>query len=142
MCYEPYIGEIMMWGGSYAPEGWAYCDGSTLSIAQNQALFALLGTTYGGNGMTTFNLPDLRGRMPMGIGYGVGLTPRVWGEIGGSESATVILGSPQQITQAETGTTATVSTAPPAPTAQVATVPPYQALTFVIAVYGVWPSRP
>jgi microcystin-dependent protein len=142
MSYEPYIGEIMMWAGNYAPEGWAYCDGSTLSIAQNNALFALLGTAYGGDGMSTFKLPDLRGRVPMGIGQGAGLSPRQWGEWGGSESATVTLGSPQQITQADTGPAATVSTAPPSAAVNVGTVPPFQALSFVIALYGVWPSRP
>lgn len=62
---EPYISEIRLFGFPFAPKGWAFCDGRTLLIAQNQALFALIGATYGGNGQTTFNLPDLRGRTPM-----------------------------------------------------------------------------
>ena len=67
---EPFLGEIRMFGGNYAPAGWALCDGTTLAIAQNTALFALIGTTYGGDGTTTFNLPDLRGRVPVHMGQG------------------------------------------------------------------------
>ena len=70
MGYDAYVGEIMMWAGNYAPEGWAYCSGQTLSIAQNQVLFALIGTAYGGDGKSTFKLPDLQGRVPIGIGNG------------------------------------------------------------------------
>lgn len=64
---DPYIGQIEMFGFDYAPKSWAQCNGQSMSISQNQALFALLGTTYGGNGVTTFNLPDLRGRVPLGF---------------------------------------------------------------------------
>ncbi|RYZ37101.1 MAG: phage tail protein, partial [Myxococcaceae bacterium] len=67
---EPYLGQIIMFGGDFAPRGWALCNGALLPIAQNQALFAILGTTYGGNGTTTFALPDLRGRFPMQPGQG------------------------------------------------------------------------
>lgn len=80
---EPFIGELMLFAGNFAPTGWAFCHGQTISIAQNTALFALLGTTYGGNGTTTFNLPDLRGRVPMGFGQGPGLPNYVLGETGG-----------------------------------------------------------
>jgi microcystin-dependent protein len=83
---EPFIGEIMLFAGNFAPRGWALCDGQLLSISQNTALFSLLGTTYGGNGQTTFALPDLRGRVPIHPGQGPGLTPRSQGEIGGSET--------------------------------------------------------
>jgi microcystin-dependent protein len=142
MCMEPYIGEIMMWAGNYAPEGWAYCDGQALSIAQNSPLYALIGTTYGGDGTTRFNLPDLRGRVPVAMGHGPGLTPRVWGEVGGSETAPVNMGGSVQITQAETGQAAAVA-APPSPaTVTVPTMPPYLAMSFVIAMTGYWPSRP
>lgn len=82
---EPYIAEIMMFGGNFAPRGWAACDGQLLSIAQNTALFSLLGTTYGGNGQTTFALPDLRGRVPIHVGTGPGLSPKVQGQTGGVE---------------------------------------------------------
>ena len=83
---EPFVGEIEMVGFNFAPQGWAFCDGQLLSIAQNTALFSLLGTMYGGNGQNTFALPDLRGRVPMHQGAGPGLTPRDVGEMGGSET--------------------------------------------------------
>jgi microcystin-dependent protein len=62
---QPYVGEIRMWGGNFAPVGWLFCEGQTLPISENETLFQLIGTTYGGNGEETFNLPDLRGRAPM-----------------------------------------------------------------------------
>jgi microcystin-dependent protein len=83
---SPTVGEITMFGGSFAPTGWAYCNGQILSIVDNQALFALLGANYGGNGRTTFGLPDLRGRVPMGAGSHPWLTSRRLGEKGGIES--------------------------------------------------------
>jgi microcystin-dependent protein len=91
---EPYVGEIMMFAGNFAPQGWAFCDGQLLSIAQNTALFSLHGTYYGGDGQTTFALPDLRGRLPMhtGSGPGPGLSPRSLGETGGSENVTLAAG--------------------------------------------------
>ena len=76
----PFVGEIRAFGFNFAPRGWALCDGSVQPIAQNTALFSLLGTTYGGNGQTNFALPDLRGRMGMGMGQGPGLTPRFSGD--------------------------------------------------------------
>ena len=82
---DPYLGEIMLFAGSYIPRGWAACNGQLLSIVQNQALFGLLGTRYGGNGVTTFALPDLRGRVPIHAGQGVGLSDRQVGESGGEE---------------------------------------------------------
>jgi microcystin-dependent protein len=87
---EPFLGEIRMFGGNFAPKGWAFCNGQVLSIAQNTALFSLLGTTYGGNGQTTFALPNLQGRVPMHWGTGPGLTPRTLGESSGSETVTLI----------------------------------------------------
>ncbi|WNG57681.1 phage tail protein [Archangium gephyra] len=87
---EPFVGEIRMFAGNFAPRGWAFCQGQILPIAQNQALFSILGTTYGGNGQTTFALPDLRGRYPMQPGQGPGLSPRTLGEQGGSETVTLI----------------------------------------------------
>ena len=87
---EPFIGEIRMVGFNFAPTGWALCNGQLMSIAQNQALFALLGTTYGGDGVQTFALPDLRGRVPMHFGQGPGLTPRTQGEKSGSETVTLL----------------------------------------------------
>jgi microcystin-dependent protein len=88
---EPFIGEIRMFGGNFAPRGWAFCDGQLLPIAQNTALFSLLGTMYGGDGRTTFGLPDLRGRFPMHPGTGPGLSPRTQGEKDGAEQVTLTL---------------------------------------------------
>ena len=87
---EPYLGEIKMFGGNFAPRGYAMCNGQIMSIAQNTALFSLLGTTYGGDGVQTFALPNMQGRLPMNQGNGPGLTPRVIGEMSGSESVTLL----------------------------------------------------
>jgi microcystin-dependent protein len=81
---DPFVGEIRMFGGNFAPVGWALCNGQILPIAENQALFTLIGTTYGGDGQTTFQLPDLRCRLPMHQGPGVTL-----GQAGGSETVTL-----------------------------------------------------
>lgn len=86
---DPYLGEIRMFAGNFAPEGWALCDGALLSIAENDALFSLIGLTYGGDGTTTFALPDLRGRLPVGQGAGPGLTPRRTGEQFGTDTVTL-----------------------------------------------------
>ena len=83
---NPYIGEIMLWAGNFAPKSWALCNGQLLSISQNVALYQILGTTYGGNGVTTFALPDLRGRVPIHVGQGPGLANHVLGEKAGEES--------------------------------------------------------
>jgi len=87
---EPFLGEIRMFGGNFAPTGWALCNGQLLSIAQNTALFSILGTTYGGNGQTTFGLPNLQGRFAMHWGNGAGLSPRTLGEMSGTENVTML----------------------------------------------------
>ena len=86
---EPFIAEIKIFAGNFAPRGWALCNGQLLPLAQNTALFSLVGTTYGGNGKTTFALPDLQGRAPMHPGQGPGLSERQLGETGGVETVTV-----------------------------------------------------
>lgn len=86
---EPYIGEIRCVAFDFAPKGWALCNGQLLPINQNTALFSLLGTTYGGNGTTTFALPDLRGRVPVGVGQGPGLPDISQGLRGGSEAVSL-----------------------------------------------------
>ena len=93
---DPYTGEIRMFAGNFPPSGWAFCDGSTMPIDQNEALFTLIGTTYGGDGQVTFNLPDLRGRVPVHQGQGPGLSNYVLGQTGGVESVTL---TTQQIPQ-------------------------------------------
>lgn len=84
-----YIGEIRMFSGNYAPQDWHMCDGSALLISSYQALYSLIGTTYGGDGVTKFNLPDLRGRLPIGQGQGQGRTNRVLGQRGGENTVTL-----------------------------------------------------
>jgi microcystin-dependent protein len=157
---EPFIGQIMMFGGNFAPRGWAFCNGQVMSIAQNTALFSLLGTTYGGDGITTFALPNLMGRVPMHWGNGAGLSPRQLGESGGQESVTLLLSQLPSHTHAialgstgpgngagitggapsETATGAT-QTGPTGVGAPVATMMPHQCVTFVIALEGIYPSR-
>jgi microcystin-dependent protein len=88
---EGTIAEIRMFAGNFAPRNWAFCAGQILSIAQNTALFSLLGTTYGGNGQTTFQLPDLRSRVPVGTGQGPGLPNVVLGEISGAPTTTLLI---------------------------------------------------
>ena len=86
----PFIAEIRMFAGNFAPRSWMFCQGQILSIASNTALFSLLGTTYGGNGQTTFALPDFRGRVPVGTGSGPGLPPVSLGEMAGSYTQTLL----------------------------------------------------
>ncbi|WP_206951257.1 phage tail protein [Trinickia acidisoli] len=88
---DPFLGEIRMVGFTYAPAGWAFCQGQTVAISQNNALFALLGVTYGGNGVQTFQLPDMRGRSPVGQGQGLGLTNILIGEVAGTENVTLTM---------------------------------------------------
>lgn len=86
---EPFVGEIRLFAGNFAPRGWALCDGQLLAVSQNDALFSLLGTIYGGDGRTTFGLPDLRGRIPVHAGSGPGLSPRRLGAKAGAENVTL-----------------------------------------------------
>ena len=87
---DPYIGEIRLFGFDFAPTGWAQCNGQLLAINQNTALFSILGVTYGGNGTTTFALPNLLGQAPLGAGQGPGLSDRVLGESGGEAVVTLL----------------------------------------------------
>lgn len=88
---EPFIGQIILFAGNFDIRGYASCNGQIMSIAQNTALFSILGTTYGGNGQTTFALPDLRGRVPISQGQGPGLSSYSLGEVGGTESTTLTI---------------------------------------------------
>jgi microcystin-dependent protein len=87
---DPFVAEIRMFAGNFAPKGWATCDGQLLPISQNTALFSLLGTFYGGDGKSTFALPNLEGAAPMGQGQGPGLSERFLGEVGGAPSVTLL----------------------------------------------------
>lgn len=171
---EPFIAEIRMVGFNFAPRGWAFCDGTLLPIAQNTALFALLGTTYGGDGRTTFALPDLRGRAPMHPGQAPGLSSYQLGEQTGSESVTLTVvempahthgaggsGQAVHVSTAAVGAPApdvapaqVMSSAYGPPTSLVAMndqagggLPhqnrqPYLCTPFIIALQGIFPSRP
>lgn len=88
---DAFIGQIQPFAFDFAPRGWAQCAGQILAISQNQALFSLLGTTFGGNGVTTFALPDLRGRLSVGQGHGSGLMPYIGGQLGGEENHTLLV---------------------------------------------------
>ena len=170
---DPFIGEIRMFAGNFAPNGWAFCWGQLQSISENDALFALIGTTYGGDGQTTFALPDLRGRIPVGQGQGPGLSNRIVGQQYGTEDVTLL--SSQMPAHTHTllasGTAATASspagavlaaqsmdavfisgTAPTAVMRADLVAPdggnqahdnmaPYLCLNFIIALFGIFPSR-
>src|SRR3982750_2270413 len=87
---DPFVAEIRIFPVNFAPKGWAWCDGQLLPLSQNTALFSLLGTTYGGDGKSTFALPDLQGKAPMQPGQGQGLSLRNLGQVSGTESVTLL----------------------------------------------------
>ena len=170
---EPFIGEIKLFGGNFAPLNYATCDGQTLPISQNDALFALIGTTYGGDGQQTFNLPDLRGRVPMHQGQGLGLSSRVIGQSLGTENVTLTLpqlpghthiapcstagktSSPNSAFWATDGSGNIAPYSTQAPNGQMAAtavgiaggnqphnnIQPLLCVTFIIALYGIFPSQ-
>ncbi len=169
---DPFIGTIMMFGGNFAIRDWAFCNGQLLPIAQNTALFSILGTTYGGNGQTTFALPDLRGRAPIHWGQGSGLSGITLGQVGGTESVTLLTNNLPAHNHAMTGSTLAGNSSVPTGavpansgaldkeystelSSNVAMAPtgaagggqpfgsrnPYLAVTFLIALFGIFPSR-
>jgi microcystin-dependent protein len=127
---DEYLAVVKLFAGNFAPQGWMFCHGQVLSINSNQALFALIGTTYGGNGRDTFALPDLRGRVAVGFGQGNGLSNVNLGQQGGAES----VATPQVQVQAGTGTA--VAGAQPHENRQ-----PYLGLNYIICVQGIFPPR-
>ncbi|SPA49850.1 phage tail protein [Cupriavidus taiwanensis] len=112
---QPFVGEIRMFAGNFAPEGWQFCAGQTLSIAQYEMLFSLLGTIYGGDGTTTFRLPDLRGNLPLGQGAGPGLSERTIGQAFGSPNITLLPGQIPGHTHPIQATNTMASTVTPGP---------------------------
>ncbi len=158
MGLEPFVGEVMLFGGNFAPLGWAFCDGQLLAVSENDALFSLLGTIYGGDGQTTFALPDLRGRVPIHAGTGSGLSPRVLGARGGQEQVTltaVQLPAHDTLPEVQVRGTgpatvgATVGGNPGTPVAGSSAggsqahdnMPPVLAVNYCIALFGIYPSR-
>ena len=109
MSTNPYLTEIELFSFNFAPQHWAQCNGQLLPINQNQAMFSLLGTTYGGNGQTTFALPDLRGRAPLGFGQGSGLPNHPLGESAGTETTTISLSQLPQHTHVVSPTAITAT---------------------------------
>lgn len=107
---DPFIGQIMMFAGNFAPRGWAFCQGQILPIAQNTALFSILGTTYGGNGQTTFALPNLGSRSPVGTGQSPGLSQITLGEVSGAENVTILSTQMPMHTHVATTTATATST--------------------------------
>jgi microcystin-dependent protein len=173
---DQFVSEIRMFAGNFAPTGWALCNGQLLPISQNTALFALLGTNFGGNGTSTFGLPNLQGSVPMAFGNGAGLTPRVIGETGGETGVTLLQTQMPQHSHAAQASTSGGTDSPASAAwgesklgktpmnvyaasgsnvtmnpAALSTaggnlphnnLPPYLGLTFIIALQGIFPSRP
>lgn len=121
---QPYVGEIRIFGFSRVPNGWFTCDGSLQPISEYEVLFTLIGTTYGGDGQSTFAVPDLRGQVPLHWGTGPGLSTRVIGEGGGSESVTLIQNQMPAHSHAVMATTATANATAIGPTVTVGSVSP------------------
>lgn len=168
---DPYIGEIRMFGGNFAPEGWQLCDGSTLAISDYEALYTLLGTTYGGDGQTSFKVPDLRGRWPVHQGSLAGVSTPL-GQVAGNESVTLLPTQMPSHTHAFKATASAATTANPAGGTLAQTTPaslyldddpgvslagqalgitgggqphenrsPYLAVNFIISLYGIYPTQ-
>jgi len=134
---DPFIGEIKMFAGNFAPRGWAFCDGQLLSVSQNSALFSLLGTTYGGDGRTTFALPDLRGRAPIHAGQGKNLSNINLGQRGGVESKELRKVNVSEKPSGKTHETYTIRNGDP----NLYTRDPFIGIHYIIAMHGKYPSR-
>lgn len=111
---DPYIGEMMLFGGNFCPNGWVAANGSVLSIQQNSALWSLITNTYGGDNVNTFQMPDLRSRVPVGTGTGPGLSPVALGQVGGAETVTLTANNLPEHSHALTASTAPATHAAPA----------------------------
>ena len=133
---DGFIGEIRMFAGTYAPQSWAFCNGQTLQISENQALYSIIGTTYGGDGRTSFALPDLRGRVPIQPGQGQGLSIYQLGQKGGTETS---VPNPPYSAVAGPGVTNNINTIPV--NTQINNVQPYLGVNFIICLDGVYPPR-
>lgn len=139
---NPSLGEIRMFAGNFAPRGWAFCEGQLLPISPNTALFSLLGTTYGGDGRTTFGLPDLRGRAPIGAGTGPGLPAYNLGQRGGTYDTSLSFGSTSaQAAPAQGREKVPVVSDVSYPHAPFTNMQPYLAVRYIVCISGLYPSR-
>ena len=167
---QPFVGEIRMFGGNFAPQGWMLCEGQLLPISENETLFQLIGTTYGGDGQSTFALPDLRGRIPVHAGQGAGLSNRVLAEAAGTEAVTLTVNQipahshPAQcqsgngnqsgpgagvwatstLNQYATATTGTMNAAcigPAGGSQPHDNMMPSLCITFIISLFGIFPTQ-
>ena len=129
---DPFVGEVRMVGFNFEPVGWLTCDGRILQVSQYQALFSLLGNIYGGNGTSTFALPDLRGRVPLHLGQGTGLTSRKLGDKGGSRSVVIV----PKLADFTPGTQGIATGASGDSNLQ-----PFTAVNFIISYEGIYPPR-
>ena len=136
---EPLLGQIVLFSGNFAPRGWAFCDGQLLQIESNEALFAILGTTYGGDGYATFGLPDLRGRVPVHAGSGPNLTPRKIGQKTGSERS--VGATSEQTSFAASTKLTSVNTTACSVGHPDENMQPSLCINFIISLKGVFPKR-
>ena len=134
---EPFLGEIRMFAGNFAPRSWAFCDGQLLAISQNSALFSLFGTIYGGDGRTTFGLPDCRGRSPVHAGTGPGLAPVRLGSKSGSNASGAVAATTSVSIDRGLGKTQQTWDALPLG-AEPATSQLF--VNFIVAEFGIYPS--
>lgn len=139
MC-DPILGQITIFAGNYAPRGWAFCDGQLLKINDYQSLFAILGTQFGGDGRTTFALPDLRGRFPMHPGTGPGLSARNIGEQGGHETLDLDASNLPSSSKTDVASPNWIFR-PKQIDLQHDNMPPFLGINYIIAIEGVFPSR-
>ena len=167
MSQDGFVGEVKMFAGNFAPRVWALCEGQLLAVSSNSALFSILGTTYGGDGRTTFALPDMRGRVPVGQGNGPGLSDKRLGQLGGSETTTsnvvnvpsmyyqvpgfkidldkvedgdITYGNQSFLTVGNSPNT-TINTQRSGGNQAINNMQPYTGINYIICLYGTYPSR-
>jgi microcystin-dependent protein len=131
---QPYVGEIRIAGFNFAPLNWALASGQVLAISQNTVLYQLIGTTYGGDGINTFALPNIQGRMPMHMFQGTGLSLRLLGQVGGVENTAFVSAQIPSAPQAPIS-----ALAPTGPA--LASVSPFVVVNFIISLFGIFPSQ-
>ena len=138
---DPFLGEVGLFAGNFAPRNWAYCNGQLLQVAQHSALFALLGTTYGGDGRNTFGLPDLRGRSAIGVGNGPGLSPQQWGQTQGVENVMLSVNQMRVHNHTVSAQPSLEPVGNAGGSQSHTNMQPTQSLNYIIALQGIFPPR-